>query len=132
MINVPSEILNIIACPRTGSWDWAFLLLNVNDIQISILKNILESRNYEHHFVGGTKMTFTSKTEGDKVTVSLEGRLDTNTSPALETELSEILKRGRLHLVLDFSKLEYISSSGLRVLLNAQKKTNKLPNMVHC
>lgn len=50
----------------------------------------------------------------------LEGRLDTVTAPQLEAELKESLD-GVTELILDFEKLEYISSAGLRVLLSAQK-----------
>ncbi len=51
---------------------------------------------------------------------SLEGRLDTVTAPELEQELRESLD-GVSTLMLDFEKLDYISSAGLRVLLSAQK-----------
>ena len=59
---------------------------------------------------------------------SLEGRLDTTTSPALEKELKDVLG-GLTELTLDFSALEYISSAGLRVLLSAQKLMNKQGKM---
>ena len=58
----------------------------------------------------------------------LEGRLDTITSPDLETELKNSLD-GVTELVMDFEKLEYISSAGLRVLLSAQKTMNSQGSM---
>ena len=58
--------------------------------------------------------------DGRKLTIALEGRLDTTTAPVLESELKNILD-GVEELVFDFSKLEYISSAGLRVLLFANK-----------
>ena len=58
--------------------------------------------------------------ENGKVLFSLEGRLDTNTAPELEKELTSSLE-GVSELELDFAKLDYISSAGLRVLLAAQK-----------
>ena len=58
---------------------------------------------------------------GSELTVSLEGRLDTTTAPELENELKTLPDDVR-ELTLDFEKLDYISSSGLRVLLTAQKK----------
>ena len=61
--------------------------------------------------------------EGNKLAVALEGRLDTTTSPQLEGELKSDLEDAAA-LVLDFEKLEYISSAGLRVLLSAQKIMN--------
>lgn len=56
-------------------------------------------------------MTITKKIEGSALTVAVEGRLDTVTSPDLEAALSESLE-GVTDLTLDFSGLEYISSAG--------------------
>lgn len=61
--------------------------------------------------------------EIDTLTVSIEGRLDTITAPQLEAELSNSFE-GVKTLVLDLTKLDYISSAGLRVLLSTQKKMN--------
>ncbi len=61
---------------------------------------------------------------GSELTVSLEGRLDTNTSPDLEAALKGALE-GVDSLIFDMEKLEYVSSAGLRVLLSAQKTMNK-------
>ena len=58
--------------------------------------------------------------ENGNAVFGLEGRLDTVTAPELEKELKETLD-GVTSLTLDFGKLEYISSAGLRVLLAAQK-----------
>ena len=70
-----------------------------------------------------------NKTTEDKtLTVALEGRLDTTTAPQLESELKSELA-GVETLVMDFEKLEYISSAGLRVLLSAQKVMNKQGEM---
>ncbi len=63
------------------------------------------------------------KTENGALTVVLEGRLDTTTAPHLETELMDAIDDVAA-LTLDFEKLDYISSAGLRVLLSAQKKMN--------
>ncbi|MDO4865218.1 MAG: STAS domain-containing protein [Clostridia bacterium] len=65
-------------------------------------------------------MKITKKQDGTKLTIALEGRLDTTTAPELEKELKDCLD-GADELVLDFSKLDYISSAGLRVLLQAHK-----------
>ena len=62
------------------------------------------------------------------MTVMLEGRLDTTTAPQLETEMKENLN-GVQELILDFEKLEYISSAGLRVLLSTQKTMAKQGSM---
>ena len=66
--------------------------------------------------------------EGVKLTVALEGRLDTTTSPELEQSLKESLA-GIEELVMDLGGLEYISSAGLRVLLSAQKIMMKQGSM---
>ena len=68
------------------------------------------------------------KLDGNTLTVALEGRLDTTTAPQLETELKAALD-GADSLILDFEKLEYISSAGLRVLLSAQKMMSKKGGM---
>ena len=54
------------------------------------------------------------------LTIALEGRLDSNTAPLLDNELTTL--EGVERLTLDFAKLEYISSAGLRVLVLAQKQ----------
>lgn len=64
----------------------------------------------------------------DKVTLALEGRLDTITAPELEAALTPALE-GAAELTLDFAGVEYISSAGLRVLLSAQKVMNRQGKM---
>lgn len=73
-------------------------------------------------------MTITKHTDGDKLTIALEGRLDTSTAPELEAELNASLD-GVKHLVLDMEQLLYLSSAGLRVVLAAQKRMNKQGHM---
>ena len=65
-------------------------------------------------------MTIAKELNGSTLTIALEGRLDTLTAPELEAELGKDLPGAEI-LVLDFSKLDYISSAGLRVLLTAHK-----------
>ena len=65
-------------------------------------------------------MTINKTLDGKTLKVALEGRLDTVTAPELEASLREDLEKAD-SLVLDFGKLEYISSAGLRVLLSAHK-----------
>lgn len=73
-------------------------------------------------------MTITKTQNGSALVVAVEGRLDTMTAPELEKALNEALD-GVTALTLDFEKLVYISSAGLRVLLSAQKKMNKQGEM---
>ena len=74
-------------------------------------------------------MNIVKTSEGTKLTLALEGRLDTTTAPQLEAEVKGALA-GVTELVMDFSQLEYLSSAGLRVLLAAQKAMNKQGSMV--
>lgn len=74
-------------------------------------------------------MNITKNTDGKILNIALEGRLDTTTAPQLETELKQSIGDNN-ELILDFAKLEYISSAGLRVLLAAQKVMNKQGKMV--
>ena len=60
--------------------------------------------------------------------ISLSGRLDANTSPLFEEKILNLENEVK-DLIIDMKGLEYISSAGLRVLLAAQKKMNKLGSM---
>ncbi len=73
-------------------------------------------------------MTIEKQKNGDVLTVAVEGRLDTMTAPQLEAELKGSYE-GVQELILDLSKLEYISSAGLRVLLSAHKTMAKQGSM---
>jgi len=73
-------------------------------------------------------MTITKNLDGTKLTLALEGRLDTTTSPQLETEMHPDIDQAT-EVVFDLEKLAYISSAGLRVLLSTQKIMNKQGKM---
>ena len=73
-------------------------------------------------------MNIMKNENGSELTLSLEGRLDTTTSPMLEAELKHAIS-GVTSLIFDFEKLDYISSSGLRVLLSAYKVMNRQGEM---
>ena len=66
--------------------------------------------------------------ENGKALIVLEGRLDTITSPDLEKELNEVLSE-ITKLTMDFDKLEYISSAGLRVIMTAYEEMEKRGQM---
>lgn len=74
-------------------------------------------------------MNIAKKLEDKKLTISIDGRLDTSTAPELDEELKASLA-GVEELVMDFSGMEYISSAGLRVLLSAQKVMNAQGEMI--
>ena len=63
-------------------------------------------------------MNIDKKLDNGCLTLRVEGRLDTNTSPELEDELK---LDGVTEIAFDFAGLEYISSAGLRVLMTAHK-----------
>ena len=65
------------------------------------------------------------KRNAENAIVELVGRLDTTTAPSLEKTLNEDMGETK-NLILDFKGLEYISSAGLRVLLSAQKRMQKI------
>jgi anti-sigma B factor antagonist len=69
-------------------------------------------------------MTITKTLEGSALTIALDGRLDTQTSPELEKVLESSLSSVE-SLTFDFTGLEYISSAGLRVLLSSQRQMNR-------
>ena len=73
-------------------------------------------------------MTIEIKKNAKETTIEITGRLDTITAPVLEKTISENLN-GMQSLILDLKGLEYISSAGLRVLLGAQKKMQKIGSM---
>ena len=66
-------------------------------------------------------MTITRKMDGTTLVIAVEGKLDTMTSPELAAEIEKGLD-GAEYLLWDFSKLEYISSAGIRVMLAAANK----------
>ena len=74
-------------------------------------------------------MVINKTKEQSKLTVSVSGSLDTVSAPELQNELdlSDVKE-----LVFDFEKLEYISSSGLRILLACQKTMNEQGSMKIC
>ena len=57
--------------------------------------------------------------------LSLSGRLDAYSATEMEKKLDSLIESGQTRLVIDLEKLEYISSSGLRVFLAALKKVKK-------
>ena len=73
-------------------------------------------------------MTINKIKNGGSLILGPEGRLDTVTAPELEKTIDTELT-GVTDLILDFKALSYISSAGLRVLLTARKKMDKIGKM---
>ncbi|MBM3184626.1 MAG: STAS domain-containing protein, partial [Chlamydiae bacterium] len=61
--------------------------------------------------------------EVDQVIVlRLDGRLDAPSAPILERKVNSLIEEKHYFLALDFSKIDYLSSAGMRVLLSMNKK----------
>ena len=73
-------------------------------------------------------MTIEIKKNAEEAIIEIIGRLDTTTAPMLDKTINEDIAEVK-NLVLDLKSLEYISSAGLRVLLSAQKKMQKIGSM---
>lgn len=57
--------------------------------------------------------------------VSVKGRLTAAESSQLQQQLNRLFEEGRFRILLDFAQLEYISSPGLRVLIEARKRARE-------
>ena len=73
-------------------------------------------------------MTMEINKDAAETTIQIIGRLDTITAPSLDKTINEDIGETK-NLILDLKNLEYISSAGLRVLLSAQKKMQKIGSM---
>ena len=73
-------------------------------------------------------MTMEIKKNAEATVIEVVGRLDTTSAPALEKAICEDIGDAK-NLVLDMKAVQYISSAGLRVLLGAQKKMQKIGSM---
>ena len=73
-------------------------------------------------------MTIEIKANADATTIAVAGRLDSTTAPILDKTINEDIKDVK-NLILDIAGVTYISSAGLRVLLSAQKKMQKIGSM---
>ncbi|MCK9580698.1 MAG: STAS domain-containing protein [Methanoregula sp.] len=67
-------------------------------------------------------MDITTVDREGKMVLSVNGRVDTSTAPALEQAINKEIDAGKRKILLDFSGVSYISSGGLRVLLATAKK----------
>ena len=73
-------------------------------------------------------MTIEIKKNNQETVIEIVGRLDTITAPALDKTINEDIGDAK-NIVLDVKGMEYISSAGLRVLLAAQKRMQKIGSM---
>lgn len=57
--------------------------------------------------------------------ITISGRVDSSTAPILGDALNDVTNEGRYHVVVDFAKLEFLSSAGIWVLVNTQKNCKR-------
>ena len=71
-------------------------------------------------------MDISIRKQDEIVIVEFEGKMDTQTAPDAEKVLAEIIDEGSSKLLVNFGKLDYISSTGLRALLATAKRLNSI------
>ena len=71
-------------------------------------------------------MIFKKIQKNEEVTCIIDGRIDTQSSPDLQIEFEKILDEEVKKFTLDFKKVNYLSSAGLRVILWLQKKVSAI------
>ena len=76
-------------------------------------------------------MKTTLKEENNELVMYFDGRLDTAASPVVEKDIQPLLESDNKNIVLDCTKLEYISSSCLRLFLSVLKNTKSKGNHVY-
>jgi len=76
-------------------------------------------------------MNLTKKKIEGFCVISIEGRIDTTNFNAFEKEVAETIDGGETKIVFNCSQMNYISSSGLRVFLIAQKRLTGLNGKLH-
>jgi anti-sigma B factor antagonist len=62
--------------------------------------------------------------------IHFNGRLDSGTSPEAETLINKLLDAGHNRIIINLSETEWVSSSGLRVLLVTAKKMSAMKGKV--
>ena len=78
------------------------------------------------------KVQIQVKKDQNVLIVSVEGRMDTLSAPEFQKRMEDLLDQGEKGILMDFGKLEYVSSAGLRSILVAAKKAKSLGGRVSC
>jgi len=73
-------------------------------------------------------MNIEKNLDGNTLTITLEGRLDINSAPELENQLENLENIEKI--IFDFTKLEYLSSAGIRIILAVQNIMSKQGSMI--
>ena len=96
--------------------------MNILDVNKGVDLDPSNDASYAIETTTERAMEITVDEVGDIRVVRIAGNLDTQTSPVTEEQLTQLIEDGATKILLDFEKLNYISSSGLRVLLVAHKR----------
>ena len=67
-------------------------------------------------------MSLNIEDKGNVKIVKLSGKLDVNLSMSIESELEQLVDSGSNNIILELSGVEYLSSSGIRVLISIMRK----------
>ena len=71
-------------------------------------------------------MEISETQEGNITVIKVKGRLDVLSSKDMNQSLREVIDKGHYQILLDCSELDFVSSSGLRVLIQTAKQLRKL------
>ena len=88
-----------------------------------------KKKNTASNAGGNSYLKIETLKDGTEYTFMLEGRIDTNTSPELQSKVTEVVDDAK-KLIFDFGKVDYISSAGLRVLLGSAQAMEDKGEMV--
>ncbi|HEX3369007.1 MAG TPA: STAS domain-containing protein [Candidatus Cybelea sp.] len=64
-----------------------------------------------------------SEDGGETLVLNVRGSMDIATSPTVRTAISEAIDGGATHLIVDLSRLDFLDSTGLGVLIGAHRRT---------
>jgi anti-sigma B factor antagonist len=68
------------------------------------------------------ELTLNHRKEGDKTVLEVGGEVDVYTAPKLREKLVELVGEGRYDIVVDMTKVEFLDSTGLGVLVGGLKR----------
>lgn len=71
-------------------------------------------------------MVLDTKKKGDITIIKLEGRIDVHISIEVEDAVFALIEKGEKYLVFDLSKIDYLSSNGLRIFISASRKLKSI------
>jgi anti-sigma B factor antagonist len=67
-------------------------------------------------------LSLTTRAEGDRTVVKVDGEIDVYTAPKLREQLVDLVNAGKYHLVVDMEGVEFLDSTGLGVLVGGLKR----------